>query len=67
MDGPEGIDERTRTILALLAAGSSDEYVAHQTGLSKRTVARAIADILERLGAKTRFQAGIHAHRAGWL
>lgn len=67
LDGPEGIDERTRTILALLAAGSGDDHIAHQTGLSKRTVARAIADILERVGAKTRFQAGLHAQRAGWL
>jgi DNA-binding NarL/FixJ family response regulator len=54
-------------LLALMAAGLKDEVVARRLGLSLRTVRRRIANLMDELGADTRFQAGLEAARRGWL
>ncbi|MEV0271694.1 helix-turn-helix domain-containing protein [Hamadaea sp. NPDC050747] len=54
-------------LVALLAAGLKDEAVARQLGVSVRTVHRRTSELMERLGARTRFQAGLAAARAGLL
>ncbi|MFD8749807.1 LuxR C-terminal-related transcriptional regulator [Kitasatospora sp. NPDC059577] len=59
--------ELHRTILRLLADGLKDEAIARRLGMSLRTARRHIAEILERLGADSRFQAGVAASRAGLL
>jgi DNA-binding NarL/FixJ family response regulator len=41
--------------------------IARQLRLSRRTVTRRIAALLDRLGATTRFQAGVQAATRGWL
>lgn len=51
----------------LLATGLSDDAVARQLGLSVRSVRRKIAEMMDDLGAVTRFQAGVLAERAGLL
>lgn len=61
------LDERDRAILTLMAAGATDEAIGRRFGLSLRTVARRTSALLERLGATTRFQAGVQAARRGWL
>ncbi|MFC0628099.1 helix-turn-helix transcriptional regulator [Kribbella deserti] len=61
------LDERDREILTLMASGATDDAIARQLGLSRRTVVRRAAALLERLGATTRFQAGVQASRRGWL
>jgi Response regulator containing a CheY-like receiver domain and an HTH DNA-binding domain len=53
-DGP-GDSEH---LVAMLAAGLKDEAIAHQLGLSSRTLDRRIARLMRGLGAHTRFQAG---------
>jgi len=53
------------TILRLLAAGLKDEAIARRVGMSLRTTRRHIADIMNQLGAESRFQAGVLAARAG--
>lgn len=58
------IDE---TILRLLAAGLKDEAIARRLGMSLRTARRHIADIMEELGATSRFQAGVTAVARGLL
>lgn len=50
-------------LMTLLAAGFKDDAIARQLGLSSRTVGRRVAELMETLGARTRFQAGIHAQR----
>ncbi len=50
-------------MLALLAAGLKDESVARVLRVSRRTVTRRMRELMEELGAKTRFQAGILAER----
>lgn len=50
-------------LMTLLAAGFKDDAIARQLRLSSRTVGRRVAELMETLGARTRFQAGIHAQR----
>src|SRR5581483_8848219 len=57
----------TRLLLRLLSEGYKDESVAHQLGLSVRTVRRRIANLMGTLNAHSRFQAGVAAMRRGWL
>jgi DNA-binding CsgD family transcriptional regulator len=65
-DSAESQDVQER-IVALLAAGAKDETVARLLGLSLRTCRRHIADLMARLGAVSRFQAGANAARAGMV
>ncbi|MFJ9692600.1 helix-turn-helix domain-containing protein [Kitasatospora sp. NPDC101183] len=65
--GGEGEAERQRRLLALLAAGLTDESIARQLGVSTRTVQRWVRELMDRFGARTRFQAGIQAARAELL
>ncbi|MEV4472295.1 helix-turn-helix domain-containing protein [Nonomuraea sp. NPDC049504] len=53
-------------LFTLLAAGLKDEAVARQLGVSLRTVHRRVSELMELLGARTRFQAGLLAARRGW-
>ncbi|MEV6969251.1 helix-turn-helix domain-containing protein [Hamadaea sp. NPDC051192] len=54
-------------LLMLLAAGLKDEAVARQLGISVRTVHRRTSELMDRLGARTRFQAGLAAARQGLI
>ncbi len=56
-----------RRLLALLAGGVSDEAVARELGISRRTLFRRVEILMARLGATTRFQLAVQAHRRGWL
>ncbi|MFI8193407.1 LuxR C-terminal-related transcriptional regulator [Streptomyces sp. NPDC085946] len=67
-DGLEAVaKDIDRTIVRLLAAGLKDETIARRTGMSLRTARKHIADIMERLGAESRFQAGFLAARSGLI
>ncbi|WP_084143496.1 BTAD domain-containing putative transcriptional regulator [Amycolatopsis taiwanensis] len=63
----EVLTHRERDLLALLCSGSTDESAAVKLGISVRTVRRMVADIMNRLGARSRFQAGVKAVDRGWL
>lgn len=52
-------------LLALMAAGLKDDAIGRQLGVSSRTVSRRVAEVMERLQADTRFQAGVQAARRG--
>ncbi|KOV63584.1 hypothetical protein ADK64_20160 [Streptomyces sp. MMG1121] len=54
-------------LLKLLELGSTDEVAARKLGVSLRTVRRMMADLMGRLGARSRFEAGVLATRAGWV
>jgi DNA-binding CsgD family transcriptional regulator len=66
-DGDAPLDERDRLILTLLASGATDDAIARRMGVNRRTVVRRVSTLQERLGATTRFQAGLQAGRRGWL
>jgi DNA-binding CsgD family transcriptional regulator len=55
--------EQDRDVLFLLAAGATDQTIARQLGISERTAHRRVKALMESLGARTRFQAGIQAAR----
>ena len=62
-----GLSPTERSVLVLLEAGQTDAVVARRLGLSLRTVRRIMSDLMSRLGARSRFQAGVHVAEAGWL
>lgn len=63
----EDISPRDQNILSLLSAGLSDQAVARQLGVGIRTVQRRINVLMDRLNARTRFQASLLASKKGWL
>ncbi|GAA1094116.1 helix-turn-helix transcriptional regulator [Streptomyces javensis] len=68
VDGLESVaKELDGTILRLLAAGYKDEAIGRRLGMSLRTTRKHVADIMDTLGAVSRFQAGVLAARAGLL
>jgi DNA-binding NarL/FixJ family response regulator len=58
-----GMDPLEARLMTLLAAGFKDDAIARQLTLSSRTVGRRVAELMDTLGARTRFQAGVHAQR----
>jgi DNA-binding NarL/FixJ family response regulator len=46
--------------------GMPDETIARQLGIGHRTVQRRVQTLLTRLGAASRFQAGVLAASRGW-
>ncbi|MFP1624867.1 response regulator transcription factor [Streptomyces sp. 5K101] len=56
-----------QAILRLMSAGVRDEAIAREIGVSIRTFRRNLANLLNRLGAENRFQAGVKASAKGWL
>jgi DNA-binding CsgD family transcriptional regulator len=65
--GSGGPSEQERLLLRLLGDGVKDEAAARALGVSVRTVRRMIADLMRRLDARSRFQAGILAIQRGWF
>lgn len=58
-----GLAPDARRLLALMATGMNDKSIAHELGISLRTLERRVAGLLRSLGARTRFQAGFLAAR----
>lgn len=67
-DGLEAVaKDLDRTILRLLASGLKDETIARRLGMSLRTTRKHIADMMQALGAESRFQAGVAVSARGLL
>lgn len=62
-----GLTALERQLLRLLADGMTDEAAGKRLGISARTVRRQMAGLMERLGATSRFEAGLKAAQRGWL
>jgi DNA-binding CsgD family transcriptional regulator len=50
-----------RRLIALLLSGLTDQAIARQLRVGYRTVQRRLAELMDELGASTRFQAGVQA------
>jgi DNA-binding CsgD family transcriptional regulator/sugar-specific transcriptional regulator TrmB len=66
-DAGSGLSPAERELLTLLARGMTDEAAAKRLGIGLRTVRRQMAALMERLGAASRFEAGLKAAQKGWL
>lgn len=53
--------------LRLLYDGHTDEVIARRLGVSPRTARRMAAELMEKLDARSRFQAGAKAAQRGWI
>lgn len=56
-----------RELLGLLAEGLTDVTVAKRLNVSLRTERRMVAELMRRLGASGRFEAGVKAARLRWI
>lgn len=65
--GGDGLSEQQRAALKMLASGMKDEKVARTLGVSLRTVSRMLSELMQEMGASSRFEAGVRAQRLGWL
>jgi DNA-binding NarL/FixJ family response regulator len=63
-DGPT---PQERDLLRLLGRGMTDASAARQLGVSLRTVRRMMAELMTRLDARSRFEAGLRAAERGWV
>ncbi|WP_369185236.1 LuxR C-terminal-related transcriptional regulator [Streptomyces sp. Y1] len=66
-DPRTGLTATERELLRLLGSGLTDDAAGQRLGVSSRTVGRHMSSIMERLGASSRFEAGIKAAHRGWL
>jgi len=64
-EGP--LTAEDQQLLALAAAGLTDQAIARRLGVAQRTVERRMQRILKALDATTRFQAGLRAGQRGLL
>ncbi|MFI1018555.1 helix-turn-helix domain-containing protein [Streptomyces sp. NPDC020965] len=64
---PGGLPPADRRLLWLLAGGASDDVIAREMGISRRTLFRRLQVLMARLGAANRFQMALQAQRNGWL
>jgi DNA-binding NarL/FixJ family response regulator len=60
-------DAETAALLAMLAAGMTDASIARSLSWSMRTTQRRMRQLMNDLGATSRFQAGVAAREKGWL
>jgi DNA-binding CsgD family transcriptional regulator/sugar-specific transcriptional regulator TrmB len=62
----EELTLQERELIRLLSQGVTDEVAARQLGISLRTERRMMAAIMRRLGARSRFEAGMLAGKRKW-
>jgi Predicted transcriptional regulators len=62
-----GLSAQEKQVLRLLGEGHTDEVIARRMGVSVRTARRIAANLLARLGARSRFQAGMLAVARAWI
>lgn len=62
-----GLSDTQLRLLILLAQGMTDEAAAKRLNIGLRTVRRQMSTIMERINAKSRFEAGVKVAQQGWL
>lgn len=61
------LSDSERALLRLLGDGVTDEVAARSMGVSPRTARRMVSELMARLDARSRFQAGARAQARDWL
>lgn len=62
-----GLNDQELAVVRLLGQGLTDEAIGRKLGLSERTIRRLVSELMRRLNARSRFQAGVRAIHYGWL
>ncbi|MET8169796.1 response regulator transcription factor [Streptomyces sp. NPDC005329] len=65
LDGPSGLSERERQVLALVARGLNNPEIGDTLGLSPLTAKTHVSRIMGKLGARDRVQLVIVAYESG--
>jgi DNA-binding CsgD family transcriptional regulator len=63
----DGVTAAELELLRMIASGLTDQATANRLGISLRTVRRRIEELMNRLEATSRFEAGLKAAKRGWL
>ncbi|MGW7824776.1 helix-turn-helix transcriptional regulator [Streptomyces puniciscabiei] len=64
---PRDLSRQEDEVLHMLATGLTDQAIATRLGVSPRTARRLAAELMDRLDACSRLEAGVHAVQRGWL
>ncbi|KXV48043.1 transcriptional regulator [Gluconobacter albidus] len=64
---PDPLSERERTMLRLAEAGRTNREIAEELSLSSGTVRNYFSEIVQKLDARNRIEAGRIARANGWL
>jgi sugar-specific transcriptional regulator TrmB/DNA-binding CsgD family transcriptional regulator len=62
-----GLDPEQAQLLGLMLTGMTDDVIARQLGVGRRTVARRIRSLLDQAGVSSRIQLGWRSAHLGWL
>ncbi|MFE0645139.1 LuxR C-terminal-related transcriptional regulator [Streptomyces sp. NPDC058877] len=62
-----GLSPQEQSVIDLLSKGYTDEAIAKRLGVSPRTARRLASELMDRLGARSRFEAGVRSVQQGWL
>ena len=62
---PTDLESRERVLIELLNDGYTDSAIARKMGVSDRTIRRLNAQLMRKLGARSRFEAGVMATKMG--
>ncbi|WBP85075.1 helix-turn-helix domain-containing protein [Kitasatospora cathayae] len=65
--GADRLTDQQQAAIRMLAAGMKDEKIARSLGISLRTLSRLLSEVMQELGASSRFEAGVRATKLGWL
>ncbi|WP_427889684.1 helix-turn-helix domain-containing protein [Kribbella sp. GL6] len=67
LEPEEAMSAEDRHLLSLLVAGLTDDAAGARLGISRRTVARRVQQLMEQTHSRSRLQLGWHARDRGWL
>ncbi|MEV5766731.1 helix-turn-helix domain-containing protein [Micromonospora sp. NPDC052213] len=65
--GDATLSDEDAVLLTLLLTGFTDEAIARQLGLGRRTVVRRVKALMDRAGVASRMQLGWQAGQLGWV
>lgn len=66
-DGYADLSDTQRELVSMLVSGFTGKAIAARQGWTDRTVRRWTHELMERLDAQTRFQAGYQSVVRGWV
>ncbi|MBW5446912.1 response regulator [Cohnella sp. CFH 77786] len=66
-DEDEGLTEREREVLLLIAEGKSNKEIGDELHISVKTVKTHVSNLLMKCEMEDRTQLAIYAHRKGWV